>query len=165
MEIERKYLVDKNILRQEVNLNKCEILIIEQAYISTEDNEVRIRKVEYPSGDIKTFMTIKSLGNLERQEVEFEIPKDKYMDIIQSKLYKGNIINKYRYRISLNDNLIAELDLYINNLLGLVTVEVEFSSIEEANSFIKPYWFSEEVTNNKKYKNKNLSLYDGSNLL
>ena len=35
-------------------------------------------------------------------------------------------------------------------------VEVEFKSLEDANKFIIPAWFGEEVTNNDKYKNKNL---------
>ena len=51
----------------------------------------------------------------------------------------------------------AELDVYHGELTGLVTVEVEFSSLEEAESFSPPAWFGEDITEDKRYKNKNLA--------
>ena len=37
-------------------------------------------------------------------------------------------------------------------------VEVEFNSLEEAEAFIPPAWFGEEVTGNKQYSNAQLAL-------
>ncbi|CBK73647.1 hypothetical protein CIY_07540 [Butyrivibrio fibrisolvens 16/4] len=34
--------------------------------------------------------------------------------------------------------------------------EVEFPTIEEANSFVPPEWFGEDVTNDKNYHNSNM---------
>lgn len=158
MEIERKFLIEEDNLLNAVNLNKYERYELEQAYISTEDNEVRIRKIEYTYGDYKCFMTIKSKGSLSRQEVEFEIPYIKYRNLIGNKMYKGNIIEKLRYKIPLENGLVAELDVYGNKLFGLIVAEVEFKTIDDASNFIKPNWFGREITNDSKYKNKNLAL-------
>ena len=69
----------------------------------------------------------------------------------------GLLIAKTRYLIPLNDKLTAELDIFEEDLKGLVIVEVEFDSIEEANAFTSPDWFGEDVTNSGKYHNSYLS--------
>ena len=51
----------------------------------------------------------------------------------------------------------AELDIFEEDLKGLVIVEVEFDSVEEANAFSAPDWFGEDVTNSGKYHNSYLS--------
>ncbi|MNL91042.1 hypothetical protein D3C81_07690 [compost metagenome] len=152
MEIERKFMV--NILKlHELNLGVIIPLSIEQAYLSTQDsNEVRVRRVDK---SICT-LTIKSKGDLARKEVEFEIPNIKYEEIIMNKLYLSHIIYKNRYKIPLDGTLMAEVDVYAKNLLGLVTVEVEFESEEQANQFIKPNWFDREVTYDSSFKNRAL---------
>lgn len=158
MEIEKKFLVDEDILLSQIILNNYNREDIKQAYISTDDTEVRIRKIENVYCEYKCFMTIKSKGDLVREEVEFEIPYSKYRDLIGCKMYKGNIIEKIRYKIPLENELVAELDVYGGQLFGLISVEVEFKNKEDANNFIPPRWFGEEVTKNKKYKNKNLAM-------
>ena len=40
---------------------------------------------------------------------------------------------------------------------GLVFVEVEFESLDEATAFTPPEWFDEDVTNDKRYHNSYLS--------
>ena len=50
-----------------------------------------------------------------------------------------------------------ELDIFEGKLSDLVLVEVEFESIEEANSFIAPEWFGEDVTHSGNYQNSYLS--------
>ncbi len=71
---------------------------------------------------------------------------------------------KFRFKIQLNDMDVAEIDIFQNkfkNLTDHKTVEVEFKSDELAENFIIPDWFGEEITYDKRYKNKNLSLNDG----
>lgn len=158
MEIERKFLVHEEELLTSIVLSNYKSYDIQQAYIATDDVEVRIRKIEDSYANYKCFMTIKSKGGLARNEVEFEIPYGHYINLTKCNMYKGNIIEKLRYKIPLENNIIAELDIYDKDLFGLLTVEVEFKTEEEANSFIAPAWFGREVTNDKKYKNKNLAL-------
>ena len=156
MEIERKFIV--NVDKLLFNLNDYERQKLEQAYISTDDTEVRIRKIKNNYGENKCYMTVKSSGDLKREEIEFEIPYSKYRDLIGNKMYKGTIIDKLRYKIPLEQGIIAELDVYGRALFGLVVVEVEFESVEQSKQFRQPSWFGEEITNDKKYKNKNLAL-------
>ena len=39
----------------------------------------------------------------------------------------------------------------------MLLVEVEFESVEQANSFVPPEWFGDDVTNDKRYHNSYLS--------
>ena len=50
-----------------------------------------------------------------------------------------------------------QLDIFHDIFDGRLLVEVEFNSIEDANSFIPPEWFGEDVTYDKKYHNSNMS--------
>ena len=47
--------------------------------------------------------------------------------------------------------------IYIYNLPTDDMVVDEFPSIEEAESFVPPAWFYEDVTSDPKYQNSNLS--------
>lgn len=157
IEIERKFLVDEIVLLNTINLSDFPSVEINQAYLTDSGNEVRIRKEE----DAEKYwccLTIKSKECLIRNEVEFEIPYAKYNQLIKNKMYRGNIIDKVRHRIPLDNGLVAGLDIYGKELFGLLTVEVEFKTEKKANSFIPPSWFGEEVTYNKEYKNSNLAM-------
>ena len=69
----------------------------------------------------------------------------------------GLLISKTRFLIPLSDGLTAELDIFDGELAGLTMVEVEFTTIEQADQFIPPEWFGEDVTNSGKYHNSYLS--------
>ena len=145
VETERKFLIGdiKKIPRY---IRKSEIL---QAYISTLP-EVRIRKL-----DDKYYRTEKSEGDIVRNEKEEEISKEEFYSLLPKAV--GAVIRKKRLYIELPQKLIAEVDIYEGSLSPLVTVEVEFSSIEEAMLFVPPTWFGKEVTENKEYKNRSLA--------
>ena len=49
------------------------------------------------------------------------------------------------------------LDVFEKDLAPLIMAEVEFESEEEAHAFIPPAWFLEDVTNDKRYHNSNMS--------
>lgn len=145
LEIEHKYLINK----VNFNLEKYRKVKIIQGYISVEP-EIRIRKM-----DEIYLLTEKGHGNIAREENEKQISKREFVKKLE--LIIGNRINKTRYYIPIANNYIAELDIYNGNLLGLVTVEVEFPNVKSANEFVAPNWFGENITFNNKYKNKNLS--------
>ena len=44
-----------------------------------------------------------------------------------------------------------ELDVFEDDLAPLTLAEVEFTSEEEANAFVAPDWFAEDVTFSKLY--------------
>lgn len=57
--------------------------------------------------------------------------------------------------------MIADIQLswtYFEGLFsGTVLAEVEFPTIEAANSYTPPSWFIQDVTNNPDYHNSNMS--------
>ena len=100
-------------------------------------------------------MTYKGDGLMVREEYNLPLTEEAYTHL-RPKI-DGLLIAKTRYLIPLNDKLTAELDIFEEDLKGLVIVEVEFDSIEEANAFTSPDWFGEDVTNSGKYHNSYLS--------
>lgn len=145
MEIERKYLVKT----APTNLDQYENKKIAQGYLCTEP-VVRIRR----SND-DYYMTYKGDGLMVREEYNLPLTKEAY-DHLRPKI-DGLLIAKTRYLIPLDGKLTAELDVFEEDLSGLTIVEVEFDSIEEANTFTAPDWFGEDVTNSGKYHNSYLS--------
>jgi len=148
-EIERKFLV-KSLPE---NLEQYPHTDIVQGYlVITEDGtEVRLRQ----KGN-KYFQTVKSGSGETRFESEIEITKEQF-DLLWEAT-KGKRVEKTRYEIPYKSGTI-ELDVYHGDLDGLLLAEIEFSSEEESNKFTAPKWLSEEVTDDKRYKNKNLALY------
>lgn len=146
-EIERKFLIEK-LSDIPYYFRKSSIT---QAYIS-DSPEVRIRKI-----DDLYYRTEKSDGNIVREETEVRITAHEYDLLLQNAI--GIAIKKERFYILLSEKLTAEVDIYSAPLFPLMTVEVEFGSLEEAMKFEAPEWFGREITKDKEYKNKNLALH------
>jgi adenylate cyclase len=72
----------------------------------------------------------------------------------------GNIITKTRYYIPIHNGLTAELDIFEGKFTNMTLVEVEFSSIDKANSFNPPEWFGKDVTHDGRFHNSYLSQID-----
>lgn len=145
MEIERKFLVKE----LPENLEGYEQKRICQGYVCT-NPVVRIRR----SND-EYFLTYKGRGKMVREEHEFPLSAEAFEHILPK--IDGILIDKIRYLIPLEDGHMAELDIFQGKLAPLRLVEVEFSSIEEAEQFVAPEWFGDDVTNSKEYHNSNLS--------
>jgi adenylate cyclase len=148
-EIERKFLV-KSLPADLMRYPRKEIA---QGYpiVANDGAEVRLRKI---GG--RYFQTIKSGGGKVRTEVEIEITKEQF-DVLWPAT-EGKRLEKIRYIIPHRGRKI-ELDVYRGKLAGLLVAEVEFDSAEESERFSPPAWFGKEVTEDKRYKNKNLALY------
>ncbi len=145
MEIERKYLIKQ--LPQ--HLGNYPSQKIAQGYLCTQP-VVRIRR----SND-DYYLTYKGSGLMVREEYNLPLSKDAYEHMV-SKI-DGILVEKTRYLIPLCDGLVAELDVFEGKLAPLILVEVEFNSVEDANHFLPPDWFGEDVTNSNKYHNSYLS--------
>lgn len=146
MEIERKFLVSA----VPDNLDSYNSKEIEQAYISTNPT-IRIRK-----SNSDYILTVKGSGHMSREEFELLINEDQYLSLM--KKAETPILEKTRYEIPIDGGYSAELDIYHGQLEGLMTVEVEFNTVDEALIFKPPSWFSIDVTNDKRYKNTALSI-------
>ncbi len=143
-EIERKFLV-----KEMPDLNSYTYKYLEQGYLSV-NPVVRVRKE-----DDTYYLTYKGKGFLEREEYNLTLNKESYEHLIAKA--DGKLIKKKRYLIPYDKNTI-ELDIFEGELAGLVIAEVEFETVEEANSFNPPSWFGEDVTGNKNYTNAHLAL-------
>jgi len=150
-EIERKFLVSNELaaeyLKRAEN-GEFEIKLIEQAYLTT-DPVVRVRR----SND-KFILTYKGSGLMSREEYNLPLNEDSY-NILKSKA-DGNVICKKRINIPY-DKYLIELDVFMEPFAPLVLAEVEFDSEKDANDFLPPDWFLEDVTNDRKYHNSNMS--------
>ena len=150
MEIERKFLVSD----LPNNMSIIDVTLIEQAYIN-EAPETRVRK-SFNSGQSMYSLTIKIPEGGYRMEVDVPINSEHYKQLSD---YSTNKIikNRLKYLIDLKFNLYAYLDMYMGDLYGLKTIEVEFKNEAQASSFTPPAWFGEEVTHDDRYKNVNLN--------
>jgi len=144
LEIERKFLVD---------LNKIELPekghVIKQGYLETKDQSaVRIR-VKNSSA----FLTIKSkkIGAV-RSEFEYLIPLEDGEQLLEEMCQKP-FIEKIRYDIPYGDHL-WEIDIFHGDNEGLCVAEIELT--RENESFQKPHWIGDEVTDDDRYYNVNL---------
>ena len=104
------------------------------------------------------FITEKGEGDMVRSEREWEIGKEEADALFaKSQTY---IIEKTRYYLPYGKYTV-ELDIYKGRHEGLIVAEVEFDSEEEALAFEPPFWFGEDITSNKSYKNMVLALNKG----
>lgn len=146
MEIERKYLVKS--IPSDLDKYKCKK--IAQGYLCT-NPVVRIRK-----SDDEYYLTYKGKGLMVREEYNLPLSQESYEHMLPK--VDGRLIEKSRYLIPLDENLTAELDIFEGDLAPLILVEVEFDSVDDANSFTAPDWFGEDVTESTKYHNSSLAL-------
>lgn len=153
MEIEKKF----TIKYMPKGYETCPYKEIVQGYLC-ESPVIRIRK----SND-EYILTYKSKIGLEKKkskaarinnEVEVVLTKQGY-EHLKNKA-DGNLITKTRYMIPLSDGKTAELDIFHEKLEGLIIVEVEFDSEEEAINFTPPEWFDKDISFDKRYVNKNM---------
>ena len=146
MEIERKFLT-KEI---PFDITAYPYKQISQAYISFSPT-IRIRQ-----SDEKYILTVKGKGHLAREEFELPLTKEDYDRLFLKT--EGTPVVKKRYLVPVEEYT-AEVDIYEGELDGLMTTEVEFPSLEAAESFTAPQWFGKDVSEEKAYKNTSLSLY------
>lgn len=145
MEIERKYLVHN----YPYDLSSLKSIKMIQGYLST-NPVIRIRKANEDY-----ILTMKSGGMMIREEYEIPLTYEQFTNLI--KKVDPHLIYKTRYLIPYDHGATIELDIFDNQLAGLVIAEVEFDSKEAADAFLSPAWFIEEVTFDHRYHNSYLS--------
>ena len=141
LEIERRFLVNE---MPDLSLYKNSKII--QYYLN--DKVTRLRKI-----DDKFILTQKSGSGISRTEIEYEIDKNNFDNL---KLGAISYIKKTRYYIPI-ENYMAELDVFDGEHNGIVICEIEFPSLELANSFIQPSWLGLDISLDKNLSNKKMS--------
>ena len=147
IEIERKFLVTSDAYKA-LAFAKNQIA---QGYLnSNPERTVRVRI----KGE-KGFLTIKGKGNqsgMSRFEWEKEIPVAEAKALLD--LCESGVISKMRFEVKVGQH-VFEVDEFYGENSGLIIAEVELGS--ETESFEKPSWIGEEVTNDERFYNAFLS--------
>jgi CYTH domain-containing protein len=145
LEIELKFLVQNSSWK-----GQAEGVHYRQGYLSTNKSRtVRVRTI-----NDKAFLTIKGISiGATRKEFEYEIPFNEGL-IMLDELCEKPIIEKIRYKIKVENDLVWEIDEFLGENKGLIVAEIELQ--HEEQSFIKPDWLGKEVTTNPKFYNSSL---------
>ena len=158
IEIERSFLYQHDKLPTDLVIDNS--VYHEIGYLIAEKNELRIFKKKLTDG-WHYAMTVKSDGNLSRKEWEVTIPQWTFEELWPET--EGRRVLKTRHFVNYKEWLL-EIDEYYEPgyaLDGLIRIECEFASEEEAAKFILPDWASGsiEITERSDYKNKNLATH------
>jgi CYTH domain-containing protein len=148
-EIERKLLVEE----LPGDLDAWSAQRLEQGYLAvTDEAEVRIRRAD----GREAWLTVKSAPGLSR--VEEELPLEAGAFVRLWPLTEGRRVVKVRHTREDAPGVVFELDVYEGALAGLVTLEVEFTSEDEARAWTPPPWTDRDVTGDKAYANQTLAV-------
>jgi len=145
-EIERKFLLASDEWRREV----AEHFDLVQGYLSRDaQSAIRVRvKGEKAQLNIKH-----TLDGIHRLEFEYPIPVEDARELLQRVALRP-LIDKTRHHVRRGRHL-WEIDEFRGENAGLVVAEIELSAADEA--FERPSWLGEEVSDDARYYNSNLS--------
>ena len=145
-EIERKYLINKE---KWLALDKPPGQHYRQGYISTDPKRtIRVRLT-----DTGAYLTIKGLNpGATRSEFEYEIPIDDAKELLDK--FSVAELSKTRYKINYANHVWGG-DEFLGDNKGLIIAEIALT--DEAWQFDIPGWVSDEVKDDKKYYNSNLT--------
>ena len=148
-ENERKFLLDRSVFADDKFFvsGHPRSATISQCYpYASKECELRVRRA-----DGKHTLTAKVGTGQTRQEFEVNINGNEYLELSKGTM----VLTKLRFNI---DGW--EIDRYSGDLAGLITAEYEIKDSAvpfEIPEWLKPY-ILEEITEDEKYKNKNLAL-------
>lgn len=155
-EIERKFRID-DLTAVPADLGGGTRL--RQAYVAV-DGQVEVRVRDTGGAQL---LTVKGGRGVSRTEVELAIDAGAFGELWA--LGEGRRIDKVRHEVPLDGGgdpgagLVAEVDVYGGALTGLVVVEVEFGSEDDAAAFVPPPWFGAELTGDDRWSNASLATH------
>ena len=143
-EIERKFYADPSRLGKALSASR-----LEQGYLpDTGATEVRLRRSE-----TSWRLTLKAGAGAQRYEWEVPLSAGDFEALWARAAAR---VIKVRQRFAWKGHTI-EVDRFEGALDGLITAEVEFSSLAEARSFAIPRSFGPELTWDPRFKNRALA--------
>ena len=147
-EIEHKYLVRNNSFEKMCS----EAIIIKQGYLS----RAKGRTVRVRTAGEKAFITIKGPEcNATRDEFEYPIPLAD-AEVMLS-MCPPPVISKTRYIVYYEENK-WEVDVYHDQLEGLVTAEIELPSADY--KYALPDFVGRDVTGDRRFYNSCLTTFE-----
>ncbi len=148
LEIERKFLVHHDKWKA---FEKPEGVPYRQGYLVNEKGKtIRVR-----IAGSTAFITIKgATTGFTRKEYEYEIPTQDALEMLESFTLQGT--EKTRYRIPIAGK-VFEVDEFKGQNEGLIVAEIELKA--ESETFEKPGFLADEVTDDPRYYNSNLATH------
>lgn len=148
LEIERKFLLKDDSWRAAVTSSRR----LSQGYLTTLTDGAKA-SVRVRIGGDQAYLNIKSMRlGMSRDEFEYPIPIEDAGHMLAN-LCSGAVIEKIRHHVHFA-GLLWEIDEFLGANQGLVVAEVELNS--EDQTFHKPDWVGEEVTEDPRYYNVSL---------
>lgn len=136
-EIEKKY----KVLRLPEGFPNYPHKEIEQSYLNKGSEPIRLRRFEQ-NGEVSCLLSKKVReSDICCVEHNISLPPEVYEALKEAK--EGRTIRKTRYIIPLYGGLKAELDVFHDFFEGLRYAEIEFPSVEAAESYKTPDWLGE----------------------
>ncbi len=146
VEIERKFLVKNDSWRLRADAGER----YRQGYLSHDPQRcVRVRIV----GDQADLNIKCAISPIRRLEYEYPIPLNDAQEMLDT-LCPDDCVDKTRYHVKHGDH-VWEVDVFEGPNAGLVIAEIELD--DEKESFEKPDWLGEEVSDDPRYYNMNLA--------
>ncbi len=165
VEVERKFAIDLSSVPSDIPVITAQRITQVYTAINRDGTEERMRKIDNLFDQKSTYVrTEKATGDLLRGEHNELIDEAVYTSEVAGRIV-GMPVNKDRIVVATDGPEVIELDIYKDQLTGLAVAEVEFSGVdneaalEVAGRFVPPSWFGAEITEDTRYKNKNLALY------
>lgn len=138
-ELERTFLVKS--LPEGLDLGNAKEMLDIYLPSASEHPHLRIRK----SGsryEITNKQPIQEEDASHQIENTIPLTKEEYDELSS---VQGKRVSKTRYTYEEN-GFVYEIDIFKEDLAGLILADVEFSSIEDKNTFVPPPWCSADVT-------------------
>ena len=127
---------------------------LRQGYLAIDGSvSVRVRE-SGESGEAGCTLTVKAGRGAVRTELEWPLTAEQF-DAAWDQT-RGRRIHKTRHRVPLDQDTI-EVDVFHDDLDGLLLAEVEFESDDALATFEPPAWFGPEVTDDDVYTNASLA--------
>ena len=144
---ERKFMVQK----LPGDLDQFSRKEIRQGYLAVTRNgtEARIRRA-----GAKCSLTIRQAAGNPKVQEEIRISERQFASLWP--LTRKTRAEKVRYQITRGEVTIV-LDVYDGRLKGLATARLKFPSEEASNAFRPFSWLGAEITDDERYKNRNLA--------
>lgn len=156
VEIERKFVLPAfpEELIKTGELKIVSQVKIDQTYLAyAKEQEFRIRRLEnlLQPGQVSYTHTYKKGSGLAREEIEVELLPEVYDQLAAASHKKP--LQKTRTTVQW-EQFIFEIDSY--HQYDMITIEIEFHSVEDAKAFQPPSWFGREVGGEEEFRNKKL---------
>lgn len=145
LEIERKFLVINQSWKESAPRR-----FLHQGYLSRDPQ----RSVRVRISDDQAFLNIKGARTmLSRVEYEYPIPLADAQHLL-AEICEPPTLEKTRYLVEY-EGMCWEIDEFHGANTGLIVAEIELE--DEAQDFARPPWLGEEVSDDPRYLNINLS--------